>query len=97
MGTLCIRSFIGMHPQLETELESTEWINLWLQRHWLKIEPWFGEQVTTIANALLDENRPVFLESLEISEFTLGAYAPRIESIKSFPTLGEDYVVRWVL
>ena len=70
-----------------------EWINVWLQRHWLKIEPWMSEQVTTVANTLLEENRPAFLESLELSEFTLGRFAPRIESIKSFPTLEADTVV----
>lgn len=59
----------------------------------MKIEPWISEQVTAIANALLDENRPLFLESLELSEFTLGSYAPRIESVRSHPTLGDDLVV----
>ncbi|KAI9020333.1 hypothetical protein DFJ74DRAFT_707400 [Hyaloraphidium curvatum] len=72
--------------------ETAEWANAWVQLHWEKVEPWVSAQVTAVANALLDENRPAFLDALELSEFTLGGEAPRIESIATHAEPGGDFV-----
>ncbi|KAF7727699.1 hypothetical protein EC973_007255 [Apophysomyces ossiformis] len=74
-----------MTTRLETDIESADWINHFLSRFWLIFEPALSAQIIGIADAILVENTPSFLDSIRLSTFTLGTKGPRIEGIKTYP------------
>ncbi|CAO3622085.1 unnamed protein product [Mucor fragilis] len=69
--------------RLETEVESADWINHFMSRFWLIYEPVLSAQIIGIADSILVDNCPAFLDSIRLTSFTLGTKAPRIESIKT--------------
>ncbi|KAI8080792.1 C2 domain-containing protein [Gilbertella persicaria] len=69
--------------RLETEAESADWINHFMSRFWLIYEPVLSAQIIGIADSILVDNTPAFLDSIRLTTFTLGTKAPRIESIKT--------------
>ena len=69
--------------RLETEVESADWINHFMSRFWLIYEPVLSAQIIGIADSILVDNCPSFLDSIRLTSFTLGTKAPRIESIKT--------------
>ncbi|KAI8376305.1 C2 domain-containing protein [Radiomyces spectabilis] len=74
-----------MTTKLETDTETAGWINHFLSRFWLIYEPVLSAQIIGIADAILIENTPSFLDSIRLSAFTLGTKAPIVESIKTYP------------
>jgi len=46
------------------------------------------------ADAILAASTPAFLDSIRLSTFTLGTKPPRVESVKSYPRVEDDIVVR---
>jgi Ca2+-dependent lipid-binding protein len=80
--------------QLETDVESLEWLNCFLQKFWLIFEPVLSAQVIGQVDTLLSENTPSFLDSIRMSSFTLGTKAPRIDGVKSYPKTSPDVVVK---
>ncbi|KAI8372518.1 C2 domain-containing protein [Choanephora cucurbitarum] len=69
--------------RLETETESADWINHFMSRFWLIYEPVLSAQIIGIADSILVDNTPAFLDSIRLTTFTLGTKAPRIEGIKT--------------
>ena len=62
--------------------ESVNWINHIVQLFWFKIQNYANTLIIKTVNNILKENKPGFLESLYLYEFSLGTSAPRIEKIK---------------
>ncbi|KAK9760619.1 Tricalbin-2, partial [Basidiobolus ranarum] len=78
--------------KLLTDTESTEWLNTFLSKFWLIYEPVLSATIVGIADGILAASTPGFLDSLRLSEFTLGTKAPRVESVKTFTNDDEEVV-----
>jgi Ca2+-dependent lipid-binding protein len=76
--------------RLPSEHESAEWLNHFLQRFWIIYEPVLSPTVVSTVDQLLSTNCPPFLDSLRLSEFTLGNKAFRIDHVRTFPKTEED-------
>ena len=79
--------------RLESNTETVDWMNHFLDRFWLIFEPVLSAQVIGQMDAILSENTPSFLDSIRLSSFTLGTKAPRINSIKIYQGSDPDIVV----
>lgn len=65
-----------------------------MSKFWLIYEPVLSSTIVGIADGILVDQTPAFLDSIRLTTFTLGTKAPRVESIKSFPKSDPDVVVR---
>ncbi|KAI9316811.1 C2 domain-containing protein [Dichotomocladium elegans] len=81
-----------MINRLETDVESADWINHFVTRFWLIYEPVLSAQIIGIADAILIENTPSFLDSIRLSTFTLGTKPFRINGIKTYPKTEQNVV-----
>ncbi|RCH96904.1 hypothetical protein CU097_001281 [Rhizopus azygosporus] len=77
-----IQRELSIH-RLESESETADWINHFMSRFWLIYEPVLSAQIIGIADSILVDSTPSFLDSIRLTSFTLGTKAPRIESIKT--------------
>lgn len=73
--------------------ESADWINNFLDRFWLIYEPVLSQTVVATVDQILSTNCPPFLDSLRLSQFTLGTKAPRIEKVKTYPDTPDDIIM----
>jgi Ca2+-dependent lipid-binding protein len=73
-------------------------MNQFLDRFWLIYEPVLCATIVGTVDQILSTNCPPFLESLRLSQFTLGNKAPRVEKVRTFPKTGDDEVLMdWTL
>ncbi|KAI0961143.1 hypothetical protein AcV7_000325 [Taiwanofungus camphoratus] len=79
--------------RLDTEFESADWINNFLDRFWLIYEPVLSQTIIASVDQTLSTNCPSFLESLRLSTFTLGTKALRIDKVKTSPRTADDVVL----
>lgn len=79
--------------RLLSEHESADWMNHFLDRFWLIYEPVLSATIRSTVDQILSVNTPAFLDSLQLSTFTLGNKAPRIDSVRTFPQTEEDVVM----
>ncbi|KAF5377486.1 hypothetical protein D9615_005116 [Tricholomella constricta] len=79
--------------RLASEHESADWINNFLDRFWLIYEPVLSATVVSTVDQILSTNTPAFLDSLRLSQFTLGTKAPRIDKVRTFPKTDDDVVM----
>ena len=79
--------------RLVSEHESAEWINNFLDRFWLIYEPVLSQTVVQSVDQVLSQNTPPFLDSIRLSQFTLGTKAPRIDKVRTWPRTEEDIVI----
>ncbi|EDR16040.1 uncharacterized protein LACBIDRAFT_227976 [Laccaria bicolor S238N-H82] len=79
--------------RLASEHESADWINNFLDRFWLIYEPVLSATVVSSVDQILSTNTPPFLDSIRLTEFTLGTKAPRIEKVRTFPKTDDDIVM----
>jgi len=79
--------------RLASEHETADWINNFLDRFWPMYEPVLSATVTSSVDQILSYNTPAFLDSLRLSEFTLGNKAPRIDKVRTFPKTADDIVM----
>lgn len=78
---------------LETrEQETAEWLNHILSRFWVIYEPVLGETVVASVNPILEYYKPAFIDSIALTEFTLGTLAPRLVSMKAYHDTEEDTI-----
>ncbi|CAG8602008.1 10929_t:CDS:10, partial [Funneliformis caledonium] len=90
------RSDIGREvatKRLEDEEEKVEWLNEFLRRFWLIYEPVLSASVIQIADSVLVASTPNFLDSIRLTNFTLGSKPAVIESVKSYPKTDDNEVV----
>lgn len=78
---------------LDSELESADWINNFLDRFWLIYEPVLSATIVSSVDQILSTNTPAFLDSLRLATFTLGTKAPRIDKVRTFPNTEDDVVM----
>lgn len=79
--------------RLEDELETMEWMNLFLSKFWVIYMPALSDLVLFQANEVMKDQAPGFgIEAISLDKFTLGSKAPRIDSIKSFSRNGQNNV-----
>jgi Ca2+-dependent lipid-binding protein len=78
---------------LASEHESAEWINQFLDRFWLIYEPVLSATIVASVDQVLSTNCPPFLESLRLTQFTLGNKAPRVDKVRTFPKTESDEVL----
>ncbi|KAF6766075.1 transmembrane protein [Ephemerocybe angulata] len=76
--------------RLGSEHETTEWMNQFLQRFWLIYEPILSQTITSSVSQILSIYTPAFLDSLRLTQFTLGTKAPRIDKVRTFPGTDDD-------
>ena len=79
--------------RLASEHESADWINNFLDRFWLIYEPVLSNTIISSVDQILSTNTPPFLDSLQLTEFTLGSKAPRIDKVRTFPKTDDDIVM----
>ncbi|KAJ7456618.1 C2 domain-containing protein [Mycena latifolia] len=79
--------------RLVSEHESAEWINNFLDRFWLIYEPVLSATIISSVDQILSTNTPAFLDSLRLTQFTLGTKAPRIDKVRTFPKTADDVVM----
>ena len=79
--------------RLASEHESADWMNNFLDRFWLIYEPVLSATIISFVDQTLSTNCPPFLDSLRLSQFTLGNKAPRIDKVRTFPKTAEDEVL----
>lgn len=79
--------------RLATEHESADWMNNFLDRFWLIYEPVLSATIIAFVDQTLSTNCPPFLDSLRLTQFTLGNKAPRIDKVRTFPKTAEDEVL----
>jgi Ca2+-dependent lipid-binding protein len=63
--------------------ESVEWMNNFLAKFWLIYEPILSKSIILSVDQVLSVSTPAFLDSMKLSDFTLGSKAPRIQFVKS--------------
>jgi Ca2+-dependent lipid-binding protein len=79
--------------RLVSEHESADWINNILDRFWLIYEPHLAATVISSVDQILSSNTPPFLDSLRLTDFTLGTKAPRIDQVRTFPKTPDDEII----
>ncbi|TFL06303.1 C2 domain-containing protein [Pterulicium gracile] len=79
--------------RLMSEHESADWINNFLDRFWLIYEPVLARTIVSSVDQVLSTNTPAFLDSLRLTDFTLGTKAPRIDKVRTFPKTPDDVVM----
>ncbi|KAI9363392.1 hypothetical protein DFJ73DRAFT_620407, partial [Zopfochytrium polystomum] len=79
--------------RLEVDVETVEWVNLFLHRFWMQLEPTLSASLLASLNTSLGASKPGFLDSLHLSVFTLGSAAPRIETVRTIPRSADDLLL----
>ncbi|TPX65676.1 hypothetical protein SpCBS45565_g05016 [Spizellomyces sp. 'palustris'] len=79
--------------RLETDSETVNWMNLFLTRFWLIFEPSLSAGIKDAVDAVLEANKPGFLDDLRLTTFTLGSEAPRVEGIRCYPSTSDDILM----
>lgn len=78
--------------RLESQHESAEWVNSFLDRFWLIYEPVLSATIVSSVDQVLSQNTPGFLDSIRMTQFTLGNKAPDIEYVKTWPSAGDGLI-----
>lgn len=79
--------------RLERHAESAEWLNFIIERLWNVLEPIISIKATEKINAVLLDSCPTFLDSLMLTEFTLGSSSPNIVTARVHPQTQPDIIV----
>ncbi|KAJ3069127.1 hypothetical protein HDU98_007809 [Podochytrium sp. JEL0797] len=88
---------IGL-KKLETDTETVEWFNRFLDRFWIQFEPALSQTLKDTIDPVLASSKPAFLDDLSLSVFTLGSVAPRIETIRTtLQTSNDTLLMEWDL
>ncbi|KAJ2401916.1 Tricalbin-2 [Coemansia sp. RSA 2559] len=75
-------------------LESVGWLNEFATRFWLMFEPSLSRMVIDIADPILAQSAPGFVDSIRLSTFTLGTKAPRVDGVRTYSELEDrDQIV----
>lgn len=81
-----------MKPPLESEAESADWVNNFLKNFWYHLEPYICEQVIANVEPIAHEKKPGFIKSIKLSHLTLGSKAPRILSVRTWPSTADNII-----
>jgi Ca2+-dependent lipid-binding protein len=78
--------------RLDSDVETLEWMNSFVVKFWPIYQPVMAATIINIADGILAAQTPGFLDSIRLSEFTLGTKPPRIDSVKTYPKTEDDMV-----
>ncbi|KAG0662572.1 hypothetical protein C6P45_001082 [Maudiozyma exigua] len=72
--------------KIENDYETIEWLNTFLDKYWIIIEPTVSQLIVTEVNKVLSDNPsiPSFIKNVWIDSFSLGVKPFRIERVKTF-------------
>lgn len=79
--------------KLETDSETTEWLNSFVVKFWAIYEPVLSATIVASVDAALAEVAPGFIDSLRLSTFTLGTKPPIVVDVKTHPKSQPDVVI----
>ncbi|ORY86393.1 hypothetical protein BCR37DRAFT_219764 [Protomyces lactucae-debilis] len=79
--------------RLETEVETVDWMNTFLDKFWVIYEPVLSASIIASVDQVLATTAPAFLESMRLARFSLGTKPPRMEHVKSYPQVEDDIVL----
>jgi Ca2+-dependent lipid-binding protein len=80
---------------IENDYETMDWLNTFLEKYWVYLEPSISQMVTEQANPIIASNEsiPSFVKAIWIDEFTAGSKPPRIDFVKTLEVPKDDVVV----
>lgn len=79
---------------IETDYETMDWLNVFLEKFWHFLEPSIAQIVTDQVNPILAASpAPAFVKSLWLDSFTAGTKPPRIDKVKSLGNTADDVIV----
>jgi Ca2+-dependent lipid-binding protein len=61
-------------------------------KFWAVYEPVLSATIVAAVDPILEWSRPSFLDSIRLSEFTLGSESPVIEAAKIYPNTDSDII-----
>lgn len=64
-----------------------------IQRFWTSFEPTLSASIVESVNSVLEASTPGFIQSIRLTEFTLGSEAPVILGAQAFPQTDSDIIV----
>ncbi|CDR40167.1 CYFA0S04e05028g1_1 [Cyberlindnera fabianii] len=87
------REFTIKH--IENDYETMDWMNTFLEKYWIYLEPSISQIVTEQANPIIaaQPSIPAFVKAVWIDEFTAGTKPPRIDFVKTLNIPKDDVVV----
>lgn len=87
------REFTIKH--IENDYETMDWLNTFLDKYWIYLEPSISQIVTEQVNPILATNEaiPPFVKAIWIDQFTAGIKPPRIDFVKTLNIPKDDVVV----
>lgn len=77
------------------DFESLDWLNVFLDKYWVFLEPSVSQQITDIVNPMLAEldTIPAFIKEIWIHTLTLGTKPPRIDRVRTLDRTANDVTV----
>ncbi|ODV76904.1 tricalbin [Suhomyces tanzawaensis NRRL Y-17324] len=79
---------------IENDYETMDWLNTFLEKFWVFLEPSIAQIVCDQVNPILAASpAPAFVKSLWIDSFTAGTKPPRIDTVKTLHGTNDDIVV----
>lgn len=80
---------------IEDDFESLDWLNVFLDRYWVFLEPSISQLVTDAVNPMLAELEaiPAFVKGIWIHTLTLGTKPPRVDKVRTLDRTASDVTV----
>ncbi|KAI9011886.1 C2 domain-containing protein [Phycomyces nitens] len=78
--------------KIESDEETIEWVNSFVQKFWLIFEPVLSALVVENLDTYITDYLPSFLDSVRLTTFTLGTKPFLVDSVKTYPNTEPDTV-----
>jgi Ca2+-dependent lipid-binding protein len=78
--------------RLESDVETLEWMNSFVVKFWPIYQPVMAATIINTVDGILAGQTPGFLDSIRLSDFTLGTKPPRVDHVKTYPKTDDDIV-----
>lgn len=79
--------------RLETDTETLEWINSFLEKFWPIYAPVLADTIIQSVDQVLSTTTPSFLDSMRLKTFIFGTKSPRLEHVKTYPKTETDILL----
>lgn len=80
--------------EIEDDYETMDWLNNFLEKFWIYLEPSISQIVCDIANPIMASSpAPAFVKKLWIDSFTAGTKPFRVDTVKTIQGTADDIVV----
>lgn len=80
--------------KIENDYETMDWLNTFMEKYWLYLEPSVSQIVCEQVNPILaDSPAPAFVKLLWLDSFTAGTKPPRIDLVRTLPKTNDDVTV----